>query len=505
VEGDAVTDPATLQVLGSALRGVAEEMGAALVRAAHSANIKERRDCSTAVFDRRGRMVAQAEHMPVHLGAMPDAVAAVLELGPKPGETFVVNDPYTGGTHLPDITLVSAAADGLGYLVSRAHHADVGGMVPASLPVGARELYQEGLVIPPLRLTDEVVALMVANMRNPAQRLADLRAQTACHVTGERRLAELAARFGRRRLLAGMDELFAASERRIRAAIGRLPDGTSAARDVMEGDGLREADIAIEVAVTVAGEDLVVDFAGTALQQPGNINCPIAVTRSAVYHVVRLVCDPDIPASGGAYAPVTVLAPPGCLVNARFPGAVVAGNVETSSRIVDVVLAAFGGFVPVPAMGQGTMNNVSFGNDRFTHYETIGGGQGACPDADGPSAVHVAMSNTLNTPVEALEREHPLLIERYELRRGSGGEGLHRGGDGVVRAYRILEPMRVSVMSERRRHPPRGEAGGGDARPGENRLNGRRVPAKVQLELDEGDVLEIRTPGGGGWGKPARG
>jgi N-methylhydantoinase B len=494
-----VIDPASLQVMGSALRGVAEEMGAALVRAAHSANIKERRDCSTAVFDRRARMIAQAEHMPVHLGAMPDAVAACLELKPKRGDVMVVNDPYTGGTHLPDITLVSVAGD-LGLLVSRAHYADVGGMSPASLPVGARELYQEGLVIPPVRLTPDVERLMMANMRNPRERLADLRAQMACHRTGADRLAELSRRFGRARLLRGMDELHAASERRIAAAVGRLPDGTYRAADAMEGDGISTRDVPIEVAVTVRGKRLIVDFAGTAPQQPGNVNCPIAVTRSAVYYVIRMACDPDIPASGGAYAPVEVVAPEGCLVNARFPGAVVAGNVETSSRIVDVVQAALGQALPLPAMGQGTMNNVSFGNSRFTHYETIGGGQGACPDAPGPSAVHVAMSNTLNTPIEVLEQEFPLRIERYEVRRRSGGEGRHQGGDGVVRAYRVLEDCRVSVMTERRRHAPPGAAGGGPGARGENRLNGRRTPAKTSLDLKAGDVLEIRTPGGGGWG-----
>jgi N-methylhydantoinase B len=494
-------DPASLQVLGSGLRGVAEEMGAALVRAAHSANIKERRDCSTAVFDPGGRMIAQAEHMPVHLGAMPDAVAAVLDLRPVPGEMYVVNDPYTGGTHLPDVTLVSLVGD-IGMLVSRAHYADVGGMQPASLPVGARELYQEGLIIPPMRLTGEVEQLMLANMRNPRERLADLRAQIACHEIGAKRLRDLARRRGRDRLLVGMDELHRAAERRIRAAIAGLPDGVHEAEDVMEGDGIHSHDIAIRVVVRIRGDTLQVDFTGTDPQQAGNVNCAISVTRSAVSYVVRLVCDPDIPASGGVHAPVEVLAPRGCLVNAEFPGAVVAGNVETSSRIVDVVLRAFAGAVDVPAMGQGTMNNVSFGNSAFTHYETIGGGQGGCPDGPGPSAVHVAMSNTLNTPVEALEREHPILIERYALRRGSGGAGIHRGGEGVIRAYRLLAAMRVAVMTERRRHRPQGAAGGGPGATGENRLNGRRVAAKAAFDLGPGDLLEIRTPGGGGWGSP---
>jgi N-methylhydantoinase B len=494
-------DPAGLQVLTSSLRGVAEEMGAALVRSAHSANIKERRDCSTAVFDPEGRMIAQAEHMPVHLGAMPDAVAACMRLDPRPSDLFCVNDPYTGGTHLPDITLVSVVG-GLGLLVSRAHYADVGGMAPASLPVGATELYQEGLIIPPVRLTPEVEQVILANMRNPRERRADLRAQAACHEIGEQRLRALAKRRGRRALLRGMAELHAASCRRVRAAIARLPDGSHRAADVMEGDGVTPRDVPIVAQVTVRGDRLTVDFAGTAAQRPGNVNCPIAVTRSAVHYVVRLVCDPDLPAAGGVEEAVTIAAPEGCLVNARRPAAVVAGNVETSSRIVDVVLRAFAGFGDVPAMGQGTMNNITFGNDRFTHYETIAGGQGACPGAPGPSAVHVAMSNTLNTPVEALEQELPLRIERYELRRRTGGRGRHPGGDGVVRAYRLLEAMRVSIMTERRRHRPQGMAGGEPGSPGQNLLNGRRIAGKASLDLAAGDVVEIRTPGGGGWGKP---
>jgi N-methylhydantoinase B len=498
--GGAVTDPATLQVLASALRGVAEEMGAALIRSAQSANIKERRDCSTALFDRSGRMIAQAEHIPVHLGAMPDAVAAVLSEKPRAGDVYVVNDPFTGGTHLPDITLVSLVG-GLGVLVSRAHHADVGGMWPGSLPAGSTELYQEGVVIPPVRLTPEVMRLLLANMRNPRQRAADLQAQLACHAIGAERLRELAERHGKRVLLRGMAELHDYAERRMRAAIRRLPDGRYEAADVVEESGGGDAEI--RATVRVRGDRISVDFDGTAGQRPGNLNCPLAVTRSAVYYVVRVVCAPDLEASGGAFVPVEVLAPKGCLVNASFPAAVVAGNTETSSRIVDVVMAALGQAVPVPAMGQGTMNNVVLGNGGFTYYETIAGGQGACPEADGPDAVHVAMSNTLNTPVEVVEREYPLRVERYAVRRGSGGAGRHRGGDGVIRALRVLEDCRLSVLSERRRHAPSGAAGGEDGARGENRLNGRRIDGKLSRELRAGDVLEIRTPGGGGYGRPS--
>ena len=496
-----MSDPARLAVMAAALRGVADEMGTALVRSARSANIKERRDCSTAVFDPRGRMIAQAEHMPVHMGAMPDAVAACLAAGIRPGQVFVLNDPYTGGTHLPDITLVSMV-DRLGLLCSRAHHADVGGMEPASMPAGARELLQEGVVIPPLPLTAEVERLLVANMRRPRERLGDLRAQRACHEIGAARLRELAGRYGVRGLARGMGELHAYGERRMRAALAALPDGSHTAIDVMEGDGEHTDDIPIRVRVTVHGDAVCVDFTGTAEQQPGNVNCPISVTRSAVQFVVRAVCDPDMPASGGAFAPVTVAAPAGCLLNASPPAAVVAGNTETSSRIVDVVMRAFAGFADVPADGQGTMNNVTFGTPAFTYYETLGGGQGGGPLGPGESGVHVAMSNTLNTPIEALEQAYPLRIERYALRRGSGGAGAAPGGEGVIRRYRVQADCRLSLMTERRRHGPGGAAGGGDGKPGRNLLNGRPLAAKLSRDVRAGDVLEIRTPGGGGYGAP---
>jgi N-methylhydantoinase B len=484
-----------LQVIGSALRAIAEEMGAVLIRSAFSANIKERRDCSTAVFDEAGRLIAQAEHIPVHLGAMPDAVNAAMTLGVSPGETCIVNDPFSGGTHLPDVTLISRTA--LGYAVSRAHHADVGGMEPASLPAFSRELYQEGLVIPPVRLTEEVVALFVANARNVDERRGDLRAQMAAHRLGERRIDELCVRRGRKRVAAAMDELYAYSERMVRAAIARLPDGRWSAEDVVEAV---EGELRIRCTVEVRGEEIHVDFAGTAPQHTGNLNCPLAVTRSACYFVVRCLTEPDLPASGGAFAPVRVTAPEGSLVNARTPAAVVAGNTETSSRIVDVVFRAFGEALPVPAQGQGTMNNVAFGNDRFTYYETIGGGQGACPEADGPSAVHVAMSNTLITPVEALELSYPLRVERWELRTGSGGAGARRGGDGVVRELRVLEDCRLSVLAERRAHAPHGVRGGEDGARGRTLVNGEQQPAKVTAPLTAGDVVRIETPGGGAFG-----
>jgi N-methylhydantoinase B len=485
-----------LQILGSLLRAIAEEMGAVLVRSAFSANIKERRDCSTALFDERGRMIAQAEHIPVHLGAMPDAVAAVMQHDPAPGEVWALNDPYAGGTHLPDITLVSRTE--VGFAVTRAHHADVGGREPGSMPADSRTLGEEGVVIPPTRLDDDVVAELVGQMRNPAERRGDLRAQLAAHRLAERRVAELCARRTRDSVIAAMGELYDYSERRMRAGIAALPDGRYQARDVLEAI---DAELAVHAAVTIAGDTVEIDFAGTSPQHPGNLNCPLSVARSACFYVVRVLVDPDLPASGGAFAPVSVTAPVGCLVNARPPAAVVAGNVETSSRIVDVVMRAFGEATAVPAQGQGTMNNVIVGNDRFTYYETIGGGQGACPDADGPSGVHVAMSNTLSTPIEALELQYPLRVERYALRLGSGGSGRHRGGDGVVRELRVLEDCRLSIISERRAHAPQGERGGEPGARGRNLLNGEPLPAKITRDLAAGDVVTIETPGGGGFGR----
>jgi N-methylhydantoinase B len=491
--------PVELQVIASGLRAIAEEMGAVLVRSAFSANIKERRDCSTALFDDSGRMVTQAEHIPVHLGAMPEAVAAVRAHDPAPGEPWILNDPYAGGTHLPDLTIVTRTP--LGYAVSRAHHADVGGSEPGSLPAGSTSLEEEGVVIPPTRLDDETLERLLARMRNADERRGDLRAQLASHHLAEQRIGELVARRGHVRVAAAMDELLAYSERVVREALRELPDGHYQGADVLE---TRDGDLELHAAVTIAGSELEVDFAGTSPQHAGNLNCPLAVTRSACFYVVRCLTAPDLPASGGAFAPVTVRAPEGSLVNARPPAAVAAGNTETSSRIVDVVFAALAGAVPVPAQGQGTMNNVVLGNDRFTYYETIAGGQGACPDSDGPTAVHVAMSNTLSTPVEALELSYPLRVERYSLREGSGGAGRFHGGDGVIRELRALEPCRLSLLTQRRTHAPRGADGGEDGLAGRTFLNGVELPAFATVDLAEGDLLRVETPGGGGYGPAGR-
>jgi N-methylhydantoinase B len=365
------------------------------------------------------------------------------------------------------------------------------------MPADSRTLDEEGVVIPPTRLDDLVIADLVARMRNPDERRGDLRAQLAAHFLAERRIAELCERRGRDQVVAAMAELFAYSERRMRAEIAALPDGRFEAEDFLEPI---EGELVLHAAVTIAGDSVAIDFAGTSPQYDGNLNCPLSVTRSACFYVVRVLVDPDLPASGGAFAAVRVSAPEGCLVNAQPPAAVAAGNVETSSRIVDVVMLAFGRAIEVPAQGQGTMNNVTFGNDRFTYYETIGGGQGACPGADGPSGVHVAMSNTLSTPVEALELQYPLRVRRYGLRLGSGGTGRQRGGDGVVRELEALEACRLSVISERRSHAPQGERGGEPGLPGRNLLNGEHLPAKTTRDLVAGDVVTIETPGGGGFG-----
>jgi len=484
-----------LQVIGASLRSIAEEMGAVLIRSSFSANIKERRDCSTALFDARGRMIAQAEHIPVHLGAMPDAVAAVMRLGLEQGQVAILNDPYTGGTHLPDVTLVSRTV--LGFAVSRAHHADVGGIEPASLPAFSHTLAEEGVILPPQLLTDEVLERFVRATRQPEERRGDLRAQLASHRLAEQRLAELCARRGRDRVAAAMDELYAYSERMVRAAIADLPDGRGQAEDVVEAV---EGNLAIRCRIEIDGDAIRIDFGGTTPQYDGNLNCPLSVTKSACFFVIRCLTEPDLPASGGAFAPVIVTAPEGCLVNARPPAAVVAGNTETASRIVDVVFAALGELVPVPAQGQGTMNNLAFGSDRFTYYETVGGGQGACPGANGPSGVHVAMSNTLATPAEAIELEYPLRVERWELRRGSGGDGAHRGGDGVVRELRVLGDCRLSVLAERRRHAPQGREGGEEGARGRTLVNGEEQPPKVTRRLRAGDLVRVETPGGGGYG-----
>jgi N-methylhydantoinase B len=489
-------DPVDLQVLTGALRAICEEMGAVLIRSAHSANIKERRDASTALFDASGEMVMQAEHIPVHLGAMPAAVAAVLDQAHAPGRSWILNDPYKGGTHLPDITVITPVfVDDrlIAFAANRAHHADVGGPTPGSMPADSRTLADEGVVIEPRVLDEPAIDELSAQMRQPAQRRADLRAQLAAGRVGVRRLTDLHERVGSDTLKATFTEVLQYAERRTRACLKALENGTRSARDLLEAS---EGDLEIAMRATVDGDRLTLDFTGTAPQHEGNLNCPLAVTRSACYFAIRVLTDPDIPPSAGAYRPVEVIAPDGCLLNARAPAAVVGGNVETSSRVADVVLRAFG-----RAQGQGTMNNLTLGSEEIVYYETIGGGQGACPDAPGPSGVHVAMSNTLNTPIEALELEFPLRMVQYGLRRGSGGQGAFNGGDGVIRELEAQAPLRFSLITERRRHAPAGADGGAPGGRGRNLLDGEELPPKAIGTLQPGQRLRIETPGGGGFGK----
>ncbi len=504
-------DPVTLSVLASALAGIAEEMGAVLIRGSYSSNIKERRDCSTALFDARGLMVAQAEHMPVHLGAMPEAVAAIMGRDPEPGDVFAINDPYSGGTHLPDITLVSpVSVEGeiVGYAVTRAHHSDVGGMRPGSMPSDSREIYQEGIVIPPVRLVQggeyvqDVLDLLLANVRTPDIRRGDLRAQIAANNIAEERVRELMDRRGKETVITAFGEVVTYAEKRTREAIRDLPDGEHSAEDFMEGDGVTDEDIPIRATVTVDGDSMTIDLTGTADAVAGNINCPLPVTRSACFFALRVLLPKDIPANAGTYVPLEIETRKGSLVDATYPSAVVAGNVETSNRIADTVLEALSGFAPerIPAQGQGTMNNVIIGDPGWTYYETIGGGQGAGAGGHGPSGVHIGMSNTLNTPIEALELEYPMRIERYELRYESGGAGDNRGGDGIVRSVRVLKPASLSLLTDRRRHPPQGMEGGEPGAVGRNLLGDEELPPKVSRELEEGDVISVETPGGGGYG-----
>jgi N-methylhydantoinase B len=493
-------DPVALQVMTGALRAACDEMGAVLIRSAHSPNITERHDCSTALFDPAGELVMQAEHIPVHLGSMPDAVAVIVDEEHHDGDLWILNDPYRGGTHLPDITLISPVFHGevlIGFAASRAHHADIGGPTPGGMPALSVTLDEEGIVIPPTRADDAVLIELAERMRNPEQRLADLRAQRAANLTGIRRLRQLAERHGTELLRTATREILDYAERRTRAALQGMPDGAGTAEDVLEG---RDGDIRLQVTATVRGDSLELDFAGSADQVSGNLNCPLSVTKAACFYAVRVVCDPDAPPSAGAWRPVSVRAPKGSLLNAHPPAAVVGGNVETSSRVADLVFAALAEFAPVGAEGQGTMNNLTLSGEDWTYYETIGGGQGACPDADGPSAEHVAMSNTLNTPIEALETDFPVLVRELSVRRGSGGGGRHRGGEGIVRELEAREAMRFTLIGERRRHAPHGREGGESGKPGCDLLNGQPIAAKSEGALESGDRLRIETPGGAGYG-----
>ena len=499
-------DPFRLEVFKNLFASVAEEMGATLGRAAYSVNIKERKDFSCAVFDARGRMISQAAHIPVHLGSMPLSVAAALGVEAGAGEVVVLNDPYRGGTHLPDVTLVKPVFIGRRrrfFVACRAHFSDIGGMTPGSMPV-SRDLFQEGLVLPPVKLTPEVRAILVANVRNPREVDGDLAALEASCLTGERRLVEMCGRYGFAIVQRYADGLQAYGRRWMESAIRAIPRGLWSFVDELDDDGVGGPPTKIRVTIRRRGGRAVVDFTGSDPQVPGNVNAVYAVTLSAVLYCFRCLVEEEIPLNAGAAEAVEVVAPLGTVVNARPPAAVTAGNVETSQRIVDVVFGGLAKGLPtrIPAASQGTMNNVSFGGKGFSYYETIAGGMGASPRRDGASATHSHMTNTLNTPIEAFEHGYPVRVERYAIRRGSGGPGRTRGGDGIVRQYRFLAPAQVSVISERRRAGPYGLGGGARGKPGKNLLNGKALPAKANFDVKAGDVLRIETPGGGGHGRP---
>ena len=528
---DSAVDPVALEVLRNACVAVAEEMNATLVRTAYSPNVTERRDCSTALFDADGEMIAQAETMPVHLGAMPFSVAAAVDafdLGP--GDSVLLNDPYRGGAHLPDLTLVTPVfADGelVAYAANRAHHADIGGARAGSVAADSTEIYQEGLRIPPVKLheggetNEAVVDLLLANVRTPDERRGDLRAQEAANETGRERFLDLVDRYGADTLRAALDAIKDYSERRMRAEIAALPDGTYRFADALDDDGRGNRNLPVEVAVAVSGDSVRVDFDGTAPQTEGPINAVFAVTASATYYAVRCVTDPDIPPNEGCYRPVDIDAPEGTIVNPTLPAAVVGGNLETSQRVTDVVLGALAGAAPESAVaaGQGTMNNVTVGgidprdDSPYAFYETEGGGFGGRAGLDGMDAVHVHMSNTMNTPAEVLETAYPLRVRRYELRPDSGGAGEFRGGLGLRRDIEIRGGRAtVSLLAERHESQPYGLVGGDPGASGAAFLlsdgsnsdaDAERLPAKVVRELDAGEVLSVRTPGGGGYGDPA--
>lgn len=510
-------DGISLAVFRSLFASVAEEMGLTLQRASFSPNIKERLDFSCAVFDAAGRMIAQAAHIPVHLGSMPASVASALAAFETfaPGDVIVLNDPYHGGTHLPDVTMISPVfidERRCFWAASRAHHADVGGMSPGSLPLST-ELYQEGLIIPPVKLIDggrrneALLALIGANSRAPHERLGDLEAQLAAQRVGAARLQALVAAHGLKRVQAHAEALMAYSRRLIGAAIAALPEGSYSFEDALEGDGQREYRIPICCRVTVAGSEMTVDFTGSAAQVLGSLNAVPAVVHSAVWYCVRLLAEEDVPVNHGCFEPIEVIAPPHSVLAPDFPAAVAAGNVETSQRIVDAVLGALALALPgrIPAASQGTMNNVTLGGAGFVFYETIGGGHGAGPAGDGLSGRHSHMTNTRNTPVEAIEQALPLRITAYRLREGSGGSGRHAGGEGICRVYEFLAPATVTVNSERRVWGPYGLRGGEPGEVGHNCLLRDGIETdlggKATVQVKPGDRLIVETPGGGGWGE----
>lgn len=518
-------DPIELELFRHLLVSIAEEMGAVLRKTSYSANIKERRDYSCAVYDADGETVAMGDHMPVHLGAMPLSVRYATEaFDLAPGDVAILNDPFRGGTHLPDITAVSGiflrgSRKPAFYVANRAHHADVGGMSPGSMPL-AREIYQEGIRIPPIllaragRFDRELLNLILANVRTPVEREGDLLAQCMAIKRGEQRLLQLVAKYGLPKVRRNMSALKDYSERMMQAAIRRLPPGRYRFEDSLDNDGITDRPVRIKVAITIHGDRATIDFTGTDAQVEGSVNANYAVAISATAYVFRCLVREDIPYTAGVMRPLDVIAPDGTVVCARPPAAMAAGNVETSQRITDVVLGAIAQAAPdlIPAASSGTMNNVTFGghdpfrNQAFAYYETIAGGMGASAISEGPSATHTHMTNSWNTPVEAFEHQYPLRIRGYRIRSGSGGRGKNRGGDGIIREFEFLTHADVTILADRRIRGPYGLRGGESGSPGRNTLLRRKrstaIPGKARFEVAAGDVLRIESPGGGGYGKP---
>lgn len=516
-------DPIKLELYKNILTSVSEEMGVTLQRTSFSPNIKERLDFSCAVFDVTGKMIAQAAHIPVHLGSMPLSVLAAIEKTKmKRGDMIILNDPYQGGTHLPDITLVSPVYgdeddEPYFYVANRAHHADVGGMTPGSMPV-ATSVIQEGVRIPPINLFHEgeldtdILELILANVRTPAERKGDLEAQIAANRIGERRLLEIVEKYGISEIQTYMYELCSYSNRMVRSVLREIPDGKYEFSDYLDNDGISNDKIEIKVSIEIIDDTAIVDFTGSSPQVKGSVNAIYAITLSAVFYSFRCIVDVNIPSNSGCIEPIEVIVPEGTVVNAIFPSAVAGGNVETSQRIVDVLFGALAKACPerVPAASSGSMNNITVGGSdevrgiEFTYYETIGGGMGARADRDGIDAIHTHMTNTMNTPIEAIETSYPLQIEEYSIRRGTGGSGKYRGGDGIVRSFRLLIDAEVTILSERREINPYGLQAGEPGECGKNTLirNGEEhsLAGKITISAQEGDIIKIETPGGGGYG-----
>ncbi|MDT8403311.1 hydantoinase B/oxoprolinase family protein [Sulfuriflexus sp.] len=506
-----------LTLFASRIEAVCEEMGARLQCAAFSPNIKDRLDFSCAVFDAGGELCAQAAHIPVHLGSMAYAMRDIVrEVEWHRGDMVVLNDPYFGGTHLPDVTLIAPLfldEQLLAFVVNRAHHADIGADSPGSMPI-SHCLQEEGLIIPPSKLLrggaiDEAMFThIISHLQHEQQARGDFAAQISANQAGLTRLQSLVTALGREAFAQGLLELNDYAERLARTALRDIPDGEYRFEDVMDDDGLGHFDLPIVATVTVSGDNIAVDFSGTVAQTPGNINCPLSVAAAGVYYVFRCLMPAHTPACAGTFRSIRFSAPEGCLLNAKRPAAVAAGNVETSTRVVDVVMGALAQAIPqrIPAASHGSMNNVAMGARgarSWDYYETLGGGMGAGAEGGGLSAVQTHMTNTLNTPIEVLEMHYPLRINRYAIRDNSGGAGQRRGGDGLVREYEFLAPASVTLLTERRRHSAWGVAGGGAGQAGENRYNDKPVAGKVSLQVEAGDRLCISTPGGGGWGKEA--